>query len=184
MTSGKVGKWVAKGRWRLYLLFPILTVLPIAFFAYSAGQRLKHRIEAQAVTESTQIARLTGYSVEEHFRQSTAFLESISARPSLVQAWQRRKLGVRGSEFAQASALRPDFSFVSAYDPDGTMRAIYPPQPDLIGHNFAFRDWYKGVTREWRPYVSEVIKAWFPHTRQSWRLRFQSPTTAANTPEF
>ncbi len=162
MTSGKVGKWVAKGRWRLYLLFPILTVLPIAFFAYSAGQLLKHRIEAQAVTESTQIARLTGTLVEEHFRQSTAFLESISARPSLVQAWQRRKLGVVESEFAQASALRPDFSFVSAYDPDGTMRAIYPPQPDLIGHNFAFRDWYKGVTREWRPYVSEVYQSVVP----------------------
>ncbi len=162
MMAGKIGKWVSRGRWRLYLLFPLLTVLPLAFFAYSAGQLLRHSIERQAVTESTQIARLSATLVEEHFRQSTAFLESIAGRPSLVQAWRQRNLALVETRLSQASALRRDFSFVSVYDPDGTMRAIYPSQPALIGHNFAFRDWYKGVTRQWRPYVSEVYRSAVP----------------------
>ena len=162
MMAGKLGQWVSRGRWRLYLLFPLLTVLPLAFFAYSAGQLLRHSIERQAVTESTQIARLSATLVEEHFRQSTAFLESIAERPSLVQAWQQRNLALVETRLSQASALRRDFSFVSVYDPDGTMRAIYPSQPALLGQNFAFRDWYKGVTRQWRPYVSEVYQSAVP----------------------
>ncbi len=162
LMAGKFGQWVSRGRWRLYLLFPLLTVLPLAFFAYSAGQLLRHSIEQQAVTESTQIARLSATLVEEHFRQSTAFLESIAERPSLVQAWRQRNLALVETRLGQASALRRDFSFVSVYDPDGTMRAIYPSQPALLGQNFAFRDWYKGVTRQWRPYVSEVYQSAVP----------------------
>ena len=31
-----------------------------------------------------------------------------------------------------------------------------PQAPELLGKNFAHRDWYRGVTRGWRPYVSEI----------------------------
>jgi PAS domain S-box-containing protein len=58
--------------------------------------------------------------------------------------------------------LRPDFVFVSLYDLDGTMRAVYPPQPSVVNRNFAFRDWYKGVARDWKPYVSEVYQTAVP----------------------
>jgi hypothetical protein len=56
---------------------------------------------------------------------------------------RRKKRDLRGVEWdlKQASSLRPDFAFVSVYDLDGTMRAVYPPQPSVLNHNFAFRDW-------------------------------------------
>src|SRR3970282_870053 len=38
------------------------------------------------------------------------------------------------------------------------MRGIYPPEAGVVGQNFAFRDWYRGVSREWKPYVSEVYQ--------------------------
>src|SRR5882762_5450375 len=75
-TPAKIGKWVSESQWRLYPLFLLLMVLPIAFFAYSVGQLLRHQTETQAATESTQIARVSAALVEEHFRQSTAFLRS------------------------------------------------------------------------------------------------------------
>ena len=54
--------------------------------------------------------------------------------------------------------MRPDFAFVSVYDLDGTMRAVYPKQPGVLNRNFAYRDWYKGEARQWKPYVSEVYQ--------------------------
>lgn len=162
ITPTKVGKWVSKGRWRLYSLVFLLMVLPIAFFALSVGQVLKHQTEMQAVTESTQIARVSTALVEEHFRQSTAFLESIATRPSFRQAWKDGDKKMVERNLTQASGLRPDFAFVSVYDLDGTMRGIYPPQPTLINRNFAFRGWYKGIAREWKPYVSEVYQTLVP----------------------
>jgi PAS domain S-box-containing protein len=136
----------------------LLMVLPIAFFAYSAGQVLKHRAEAQAIAEGADIARVSAGLVEEHLRDNTQFLESFATRPSFRQAWKDRNLSLIGPPLEQATSLRPDFVFVSVYDLDGTMRAIYPPEKPVLNRNFAYRDWYKGVARQWKPYVSEVYQ--------------------------
>ena len=154
----KVAGWISKGRWRLYVLFLLLIISPIGFFAYSAGRVLKHQAETQAVTESTQTAHIAAALVEEHFRQSTAFLESIATRPSFRKAWMEGDQQMVDRNLTQAHSLSPDFVFLSAYDLHGTMRAIYPPQPTMLSQNFAYRDWYKGVARQWNPYVSEVYQ--------------------------
>jgi PAS domain S-box-containing protein len=157
-VPAKVGSWVSKARWRLYFLFLLLMILPIAFFAYSANQVLRHQAETQAATESTQIAHVSATLVEEHFRQSTAFLESTATHPSFRKAWMDGDQQMVERNLTQAHRLRPDFVFVSVYDLHGTMRAIYPPHPTLLSQNFAYRDWYKGVAGQWNPYVSEVYQ--------------------------
>jgi len=161
-AKAKVANWISKSRWRLYLLFLLLMVLPIAFFAYSVGQVLKHQTERQAITESGQIARVSATLVEEHFRQSTALLESIARRPSFHKAWKEGDLSLLGWTLKEAAGLRPDFAYIGMYDLGATIRAIQPPNPDVLGMNFADRDWYKGVTRQWQPYVSEVYRSGFP----------------------
>src|SRR5258708_12734315 len=83
-TAARVGGWLSKSRWRVYLLLLPLMVLPISFFAYSVGAFLRQQSERQAGTESTQIGRVSATLVEEHFRQSTAFLQSIATPPSFL----------------------------------------------------------------------------------------------------
>ena len=161
-TSAKIQKWVSKSRWRLYLLFLLSLVLPIAFFSYSVGRLLKQQTERQAITESSQIARVSATLVEEHFRQSTAFLESIARRPSFRKAWKEGDLSLLGWTLKEAAGLRPDFAYIGMYDLGATIRAIQPPNPDVLGMNFAYRDWHKGVTRQGQPYVSEVYRSGFP----------------------
>lgn len=161
-TSARIAKWVSKGRWRLYLLFLSLIVVPLVFFAYSIGEVLRHQTETQAVTESTQLGRVSVALVQDHFRQSTAFLESIATHRTFRQGWQDRDLSVVGWHLAQASHLQPDLVYVAAYGIDGTLRAIYPPEATALNQNFAYRDWYQGITREWKPYVSEAYRMSFP----------------------
>jgi PAS domain S-box-containing protein len=156
-TASKVGKWVSKNWWHFYLLLILLMVVPIFVFAYSVGEVLEKLTETQASTESTQIARVSAKLVEEHFRQSTAFLESIATRRTLVQAWAQGDMNLVGWHLQQASTLRPDFAFISVYNLDGTMRAIYPPHP-LLNQNFAYREWYTGLAQQWKPYVSGVYQ--------------------------
>jgi diguanylate cyclase (GGDEF)-like protein/PAS domain S-box-containing protein len=40
--------------------------------------------------------------------------------------------------------------------------AIAPPLPDLLGKNFAFRDWFKGAQRTGKPYVSSGYRSVAP----------------------
>src|SRR5882757_3009873 len=117
--------------------------LPIAFFAYSSWHVLKRQAETQAATESSQIAHISATLVEEHFRQSTAFLQSIATSQSFRKAWMEGDRREINRNLIQARALRPDFVFVSAYDLAGTMHAIYPAHPALLRQNFAYRDWFK-----------------------------------------
>src|SRR2546422_10645382 len=154
-TPAKIGKWISASKWRLYPSFLLLMVLPIGFFAYSVGEVLRHQTETQAATESTQIGRVSAVLVEEHFRQSTAFLQSIATRRKFLEAWKKRDLDGVEWDLKQASGLRPDFAFVSVYELEGTMRAVYPPQPTVLNHNFALRDWYKDNGPDWEPYTSE-----------------------------
>lgn len=157
-----VGKWVSKGRWRLHILFLLLLIVPIALFAYSMGGVLKRQAEVQAATEGAQIARVSATLVDDHFRQSIAFLESIATRKTFSEAWTEGNLDLVLWHLRSAKSLRPDFSFVSLYDLDGRMRAIYPPQPELLGQNFSYRDWYKDVIQHSEPYISEVYQSAVP----------------------
>jgi hypothetical protein len=136
-TRAALGKWVSKSQWRLYFLLLVLMVPPIALLSYSASRVLKTQTEKQATTESTQIARVSATLIQEHFRQSTAFLEAYAMRRLFRHAWSERDLKEVQRHLEQAGALRPDFTFISVYDLEGTMRAIYPPDPQVINHNFA-----------------------------------------------
>ena len=99
------------------------------------------------------------------------------------QAWARRDLKAIQAEMEQVHALQPDFLLVSVYEVDGTMRAIAPADRSLPGRKYAFRDWYQGVTRNWKPYVSEVYRPQAaPHsTRAAMRRSGASPRTRACT---
>ena len=163
MVSNKVGRWLANSRWRLYVLFLVVMVAPVALFSVYVGHVLKRQVEHQAITESAQIAQISAAMVGDHFRQSTAFLQSIAMRPSFREAWETKNLRELGTQLEQSRSLRPDFAFVSVYNLDGTMKAVYPNGSDnLINRNFAYRDWYKGVSREWKPYISEVYQTAVP----------------------
>jgi PAS domain S-box-containing protein len=158
-TSAAVGQWVSRSKWRIYFLFSLLTVVPIALFSYSTGRVLRHQTEIQSRTESAQIAGVSATLVEEHFRQSIIFLESIAARRTFNQAWKNGDLDGVAWHLKSAQALQPDLSFVSVYSLDGTLRAIYPPQPGLLNRSFTYRDWYQGFNRTKKPYISEVYKS-------------------------
>ena len=43
-------------------------------------------------------------------------------------------------------------------DLGGTLRADVPVIPSVRGQSFSYRDWYKGVSQEWKPYLSEAYR--------------------------
>jgi PAS domain S-box-containing protein len=161
-TQTMIGNWVSMGRWRIHILFILLLLLPIAIFAYSVGRVLRHQAEAQAVSESAQIVHVAAALVKEDFREDTEVLQSFATRRSLRQAWAEGNLAIVERNLADAEVQNPDFTFVSAFALDGTLRAVYPVKPGTLNRNFAYRDWYKGISRQWTPYVSEVYQASIP----------------------
>jgi C4-dicarboxylate-specific signal transduction histidine kinase len=58
----------------------------------------------------------------------------------------------------QLSALARSQNSPAAFLSDAVGRnvAIYPVQPELMGKDFSFRDWFQGASRTGRPYVSSA----------------------------
>jgi len=58
-------------------------------------------------------------------------------------------------------SIPKDFPFIDRLflsDVNGTLMADTPELPEVKGRNFASRDWYRGVSSKWEPYISEVYK--------------------------
>src|SRR3990172_7175295 len=155
---GRVAEWMVARPARSYVVFLLAAVLFLGLFLYSAGSMLREQLEERSRRVGTQTALLSAQLVEERFRQSTIFLEAFASRPLLRDALAERDSKVMTHHLKIAYELQPEFAFISVYDLDGTMRGIYPPEAGVVGRNFAFRDWYRGVSREWKPYVSEVYQ--------------------------
>lgn len=151
-------QWISGNPLRLYLAVLLLAVLPVSLFSYYADQLLRRQAEQEAQNENMQQAQLAAVFLLDHFHQRAAILQTYATDPDFLRAWSARDFKAVDQQMARAHALQPDATLVSAYDPDGTMRSIAPADPRILGQNFGFRDWYRGVARDWQPYVSEVYR--------------------------
>ncbi|MBI4463071.1 MAG: response regulator [Acidobacteria bacterium] len=151
-------RWVSQSLVRMYVFFLVLAVLPVPLFFLSASRVLNRHAERQALQQAAQLAQLSAILMEEQFGQSISFLQAYALRFRFRDQWQRRDLEAVTEHLEQAHTLRPEFAFFSVFELDGTLRTIYPPDEGVMNRNFAFRDWYQGVTRNWEPYVSEVYQ--------------------------
>jgi PAS domain S-box-containing protein len=133
-----------------------LAALPLAFFLIFAHNVLSRQVTQQVMTQSTDTGKLVSNLIDEEMEQRKLLLRSFSGRPGLLQAWKNNNAREITTHLEQAYGLRPDFAFFGVYDLNGGMQAMYPPDPGLVGKNFSFTDWFRGVRKEWRPYTSEV----------------------------
>jgi len=142
--------------WLLALLL-LLFVLPLAAGTYWMYFQSKQEIERAELQSDQLRARTLSAIVEQSFTSAENLLTSIANRRMLSLAWAHRDVDALRAHLEETRKLEPSFLFVSAYEPDGTMRAIVPADK-IVGQNFAYRDWYRGVTAHWQPYVSEVYR--------------------------
>ncbi len=151
--------WASRSRWRLSAFILALFILPIAFLSYTISRVMKEQIEAQASSESSEIARASTEVVDLQFDRAIAFLESTAREPEIQRALISDHPDALNEQLKKTRSLHPDFVFLNVHDLDGTLRASDPPIPALFGQNFAFRDWYQGVQRDGKPYVSEAFRS-------------------------
>ncbi len=156
--SAGVLSWISRSTLRIYLAFVFLAILPILLFTLYTDRVLTREGAKQEMGESTQVASLSAVMVEEHFRNTIVYLETFAARPLVIDLWKKRDLRGVDAEMERARKLLPDLSLISVYDPDGTLRTISPMDPSVIDRNYQYRDWYQGVSRSWKPYVSQVYR--------------------------
>jgi len=143
---------------RLYAAILLLTLVGLTLLSLRTDKLLREEVEKKELNESLEKATMAGYFISEHIQQTIALLQSVVQSESFRRDWKTRDSKALAKQMEQALSLQSDFALISVYDLDGTMRAVDPQNTNLIGANYAYRDWYQGVTRTWSPYVSQVYR--------------------------
>lgn len=139
-------------RW-IVLFVVIGTVIATASYNYYEVERELTKVE---LLRREAVAQLMATLLKEKFGRAADVAISISTRFSLQDSisagqWQRAlKLQYRILE------EMPYIDRLFLSDIRGTLKADSPSLPGVLGHNFATRDWYQGVSKSWLPYVSPI----------------------------
>lgn len=151
-------RWVTGSAFKVYVVLVLFATIPLLAFLYSADRFLRSSTERRLNQQGGEVADLVVNLFAQQFGEGKDLLRSVAVRSSLVAAWKRGDMEEVTRHLQQTHELSSGFRFVSVFDTAGTMRAIYPDDPAILHKNFAYRDWYKGVTRNWSPYVSSLYQ--------------------------
>ena len=152
----KIDPRAGRGAWLLALLL-FLFILPLMGGTYWMYLQSAKEIEKRELQGDLVRARTLAAMVDKDLTSAETILTSIADRSSLRDDWARRNLPSIDLQLQEARKFEPAFLFASVYETNGTLRAIVPSDP-IVGKNYAYRDWYRGVTSGWQPYVSEVYR--------------------------
>ncbi len=147
--------------WRLTVVLTVVALLPVVLLT-TASLVLSSRAVRQEVAQRVRTtADVSAIFVDQQTASLAGLVSSYADRPLLVAALARRG----GTDHAAALvhlkslfASRRGITGVFLTDVGGTVTDVLPASPGVVGRNFAFRDWFKGVATTGGPYVSEAYQ--------------------------
>ncbi|MBI2039256.1 MAG: sensor histidine kinase [Candidatus Niyogibacteria bacterium] len=150
----------AMSRVRLKSLTIFLVVLtPVLILGIVNYFQVREDLTDAAMSRRASIAFLTATLLHERLDRL------VDVGTALTTRVRFRELVEAGDWPGAAETLRdapvnfPYIERIILVDTAGTVHGDTEMSSDIIGKNFAFRDWYKGVSAQWEPYVSELFEA-------------------------
>jgi len=148
-TPGHRAQWVIVGA-----LVGLLVILLISGYFFDQALKLE---QAQSLAESDAIARGVAAFIQAREENYLHSLVAYAGRFRFREAIKRKDRVEVLVHLRQFRELFPEMEATFLADPAGVVWARYPEVPEVYGRSFADQDWYRGVSREWRPYVSDVF---------------------------
>jgi PAS domain S-box-containing protein len=144
---------------RNVVVLTVVALLPVALLAVSSIVLASNQVTSVVNKQVQTTAAVSSVVIGQQTTDLVALVHSYATRPSLVSGITAGAAGGAEVEANLASLAHavPGISATFIASDDGTSRATYPLEPTVIGKNFAYRDWYKGLVATGRPYVSNAI---------------------------
>ncbi|MDD5724356.1 MAG: cache domain-containing protein [Syntrophales bacterium] len=149
------GGWFAKPYSIVFtavVLFLLILVIAL-FLGYRQFESTRHNALSADKTTANFLADL----ILAHNKATIGILQSYARRPLFIDAVKDKDLAEvhrHLSDLKKNAGI--DLTFVT--DTRGILWANFPLFPEGIGVDLSYRDWYKGVSSDWKPYTSTVFK--------------------------
>jgi len=103
------------------------------------------------------MANLISLLILEHQKAALGVLQSYGSRLLFMEAIRKRDLNKMMRHLVALKANNPEIDTLFVTDPEGTLWANYPVYKENHGKNFSHREWYQGLRKEGKPYISCVF---------------------------
>ncbi len=147
--------WIVKP-YSIVLSAFILFVLIFVITLFLGWRQFEER-KMITLTDDKTTASLLTYIIKERNKATIEILQSYAHRPLFVAAVKNKDVaGVHRHMSDLKKNAEIDLTFVT--DKRGFLWANFPIFPEAIGKDLSSRDWYKGISSHWNPYISTVFK--------------------------
>mgnify|MGYP001573715932 FL=1 len=150
--------WILRSKWRLAATVLVTVVLPIVILIVLMLFRVEDFLEEKTIARNALIARLSGQIVQKRFKGFIAYTESYARRPCIAKHITGKDWNATYNDIEDLVTHNPEIDRAFITDTNGVLRADFPVRKEVHGKDFSYRDWYKGVTREHKPYISEIYQ--------------------------
>jgi PAS domain S-box-containing protein len=147
--------WIAKPS-SIVLAAVVLFILIFSINLFLGWRQLEERKRITLNDDKTNASLLT-YIIKERNKATIEILESYSHRRLFVTSVKNKDAaGIRRHMSDLKNNAEIDLTFVT--DKRGFLWVNFPVFPEAIGKDLSSRDWYKGISSNWTPYISTVFQ--------------------------
>ena len=142
-----------------YSIAIVAVVLFILIFgiAIFLSYRQFETTRQNALANDKTTANLLADLILEHNRATIGILQSYAHRSRFIDAVKKKDLAEVHRHLSDLKKnTEIDLTFVT--DKRGILLMNFPMFPESTGKDLSYRDWYKGVSSYWKPYISTVFK--------------------------
>lgn len=142
------------------VLFFLLLIVPLGILGVMSYAKIKQELTSVVMMRRNTVAHLAATIIEERFNRIVDVGKSLAEQQRVRQAVRQGKWDEAMTYVENVTGL-PFIDLVYLADAGGTVYGLAPRPSNyaaIIGGNYAYRDWYRGVSAKWEPYVSEVYK--------------------------
>ena len=142
-------------RFLLSLIAAFILIFAVACLAAYTSYRNAVR---NTIRSNETRAELLGRIVLEHHRAALGIVQSYASRPLLVDSVKKNDFEGALLHLTNLSKDNPEMVSSWISNPDSMAWVNFPVDKRGYGKDLSHRDWYKGVSKEWKPYVSDIYK--------------------------
>jgi PAS domain S-box-containing protein len=143
---------------KLYAVIIAVLLIITFFITFHIIRNHYKYIFKKVITDNTLTANLLSSLMYEHQKAAISILESYAQRPLFIDAVKKKDFHRAFYHLKSLSEHHTENDALFITDKSGTLWANYPMDSKGFGKNLAYRDWYKGVSKKWRPYISSVYR--------------------------
>lgn len=149
-------EWIIQKRWRIILAGILTVAVPLLGLAALVNFYVTAALEERVIKETGWFSAIAVSHIEERLRSGINLGKVFVTSPQLLAGLETRDKNKMSKRLKNLVDNSPSLDRAFITTPKGIQLACYPETPDTIGRDFSDRDWYKGVSKSWTPYVSEL----------------------------